>query len=227
MPAPDELGRAMSTAGTVWLHIKRYFISGVLVVVPFILSFLVLRFLFEAVDGILQPLLHNLLGYYRTGLGLLTTLLIILLAGVLTRSLLGAQLYRLGDRLAARVPLIRPIYSGSKQLLESLTKTGATSFQEVALIEYPRQGLYSLCFVSQRSRVLVDGVEGEYCVCFVPSTPTPVTGMTVVVPTEKVIPVDMTIEEGVKFFVSGGVVSPELIRSRPRLSKAPERGDRV
>jgi len=215
----------MSAAATVWLHVKRYFISGVLVVVPFILSFLVLRFLFETVDGILGPLLNNLLGYYRSGLGLLTTLLIILLAGILTRNLLGAQLYRLGDRLVAKVPLIRPIYSGSKQLLESLTKTGATSFQEVALIEYPRQGLFSLCFVSRRNHIVVNGVDREYCVCFVPSTPTPVTGMTVVVPYEDVMPVDMTIEEGVKFFVSGGVVSPDFIKHRARLPKALERED--
>ena len=215
----------MSATATAWVKIKQYFISGVLVVVPVILSFLVLRFLFETVDGILQPLLNNLLGFYRTGFGLLTTLLIIMLAGVLTRNLIGAQLYSIGDRFLAKMPLVRPFYSGSKQLLESLTGTGATSFQEVALIEYPRQGLYSLCLVSQRNRIVVDGVEREYCVCFVPSTPTPVTGMAVMVPAEKVTPVDMTIEEGVKFFVSGGAVSPELIRSRTRLAQAPPRGE--
>ena len=215
----------MTATAAVWIQVKRYFISGVLVVVPVILSFLVLRFLFETVDGILQPLLNNLLGFYRTGFGLLTTLLIIMLAGVLTRNLIGAQLYSIGDRFLAKMPLVRPFYSGSKQLLESLTGTGATSFQEVALIEYPRQGLYSLCLVSQRNRIVVDGVEREYCVCFVPSTPTPVTGMAVMVPAEKVIPVDMTIEEGVKFFVSGGAVSPELIRSRTRLAQAPPRGE--
>jgi len=217
----------MSAAATVWLHIKRYFISGVLVVVPFILSFLVLRFLFETVDGVLGPLLNNLLGYYRSGLGLLTTLVIILLAGILTRNLIGAQLYRLGDRLVAKVPLIRPIYSGSKQLLESLAKTNATSFQEVALIEYPRQGLFSLCLVSRRNHVVVNGVDREYCVCFVPSTPTPVTGMAVLVPSENVMAVEMTVEEGVKFFVSGGAVSPDFIKNRVRLAKAPEREDGV
>ena len=217
----------MSAAANVWVQVKRYFISGVLVVVPFILSFLVLRFLFQTVDGILEPLLNNLLGYYRSGLGVLTTLLIILLAGVLTRNLIGAQLYSLGDRLVAKVPFIRPIYSGSKQLLESLAKAGATSFQEVALIEYPRQGLFTLCLVSRRSHMLINGVDREYCACFVPSTPTPVSGMTVVVPSDDVIPVEMTIEEGVKFFVSGGAVQPDCIKNRIRLPKAPEREDGV
>ena len=215
----------MSESLTFWQHLKRYFLSGVLIVVPFIITFLVLRFLFETVDGILRPALNHLLGYYQTGLGLLTTLLIIVLAGVLTRNLLGAHLYRMGDRLAARVPLIRPIYSGSKQLLESLARPNAGSFHEVALIEYPRQGVYSLCFVSKRNRISINGVEKDYCTCFVPSTPTPVTGMTVVVPAEGVTPVDMTIEEGVKFFVSGGVVSPELIKNRTKIEGVPATGN--
>ena len=217
----------MSESLTFWQHLKRYFVSGLLIVVPFIITFLVLRLLFETVDGILQPLLHNLLGYYRTGLGLLSTLLIVLLAGVLTRNLLGAQLYSIGDRLAARVPIIRMIYSGSKQLLESLARPNSGSFQEVALIEYPRQGLFSLCLVSRRVRVAVHGAEKDYCVCFVPSTPTPVSGMTVIVPADQTIAVNMTVEEGVKFFVSGGVVSPEFIQNRTKSAGVPVEGDGV
>lgn len=214
----------MSADNSVWSIIKRYFLSGVLVVVPFILTFLVLRFLFETVDGILQPYLHNLLGYYRTGLGLLTTVLIILLAGVLTRNFIGARIFRLTDRLAITVPLIRPIYSASKQLLAAFTRADTGSFQEVALIEYPRQGLYSLCFITKRIRVSVDGQERVYCACFVPSTPTPVSGMAVVVPVEKVVPVEMTIEEGIKFFVSGGVASPELIKNSVQVPQVPDAG---
>lgn len=204
----------MSVAGSIFAVLKRYFIGGVLVVVPFILTFLVLRFLFETVDGILQPYLSNLLGYYRTGLGVLTTILIILLAGVLTRNLIGARIYRVGDRLLARAPLIRPIYSASKQLLAALTRTDAGSFQEVALIEYPRQGVYSVCLISQRTRIEVGEGVRDYCTCFVPSTPTPVSGMTVIVPAENVILVDMSVEEGVKFLVSGGVAAPGLIKSK-------------
>ncbi len=207
--------------------LKRYFLGGVLVVVPFILTFIVLRFLFESIDGILQPYLHDLLGYYRTGLGLLTTLLIVLLAGVLTRNFVGHRIYRIGDRLLAQVPLIRPIYSASKQLLAALTRTDTGSFQEVALIEYPRQGLYSICFISQRTRIEVNGKSDEYCTCFVPSTPTPVSGMTVVVPTRDVHPVDMSVEEGVKFLVSGGVASPKLIKNKATSPIVPEGGTRV
>lgn len=207
--------------------LKRYFLGGVLVVVPFILTFIVLRFLFQSIDGILQPYLHDLLGYYRTGLGLVTTLLIVLLAGVLTRNFVGHKIYRVGERLLTQVPLIRPIYSASKQLLAALTRSDTGSFQEVALIEYPRQGLYSICFISQRTTIEVHGKSDEYCTCFVPSTPTPVSGMTVVVPTRDVHPVDMSVEDGVKFLVSGGVASPKLIKNKASVPNVPEGGTRV
>ena len=202
----------MSVFGPVGDVIKRHFVSGVLVVVPLILTYIVLRFLFDTVDNILRPTLQHLLGYYRTGLGLLTTLLIILLAGFLTRNFIGHRIYKMGDQILVRVPLIRPIYSASKQLLESMTGAGGSSFKEMAIIPYPRKGLYSLCFVSRRLYIEVEGERREYATCFVPSTPTPVSGMTVMVPSEEVVPVNLSVEEGVKFFVSGGVASPELIR---------------
>lgn len=211
----------MSVGSKILVVVKRYFVGGVLVVVPLILTFILLRFLFETVDGILQPYLSHLLGYYRTGLGVVTTILIILLAGIFTRNLIGARIYRMGDRLLARVPLIRPIYSASKQLLAALTREDADSFEGVALIEYPRLGVYSLCFISQRTRIDVDGQPKDFCICFVPSTPTPVSGMTVLVPREKVHPVNMSVEEGVKFLVSGGVASPRLIKKNDEKPTVP------
>ena len=202
----------MAVAGLMFSAFKRYFLSGVLVVVPVIITFLVLRFLFQTVDGILGPYLGQFLGYYHIGLGVLVTLLIILLAGVLTHNLIGSELYRIADQLLGRVPFIRPIYAGSKQLLASLTSGEKGSFQQAAIIEYPRSGLYSLCLISQRIRLMIEDGEKEYCVCFIPSTPTPVTGMTVVVPADEVQVIDLSIEEAMKFFMSGGVVSPQVIK---------------
>jgi len=205
----------MSVTSKVLDTVKRHFISGVLVVVPLILTFIVLRFLFEAVDGILEPILHNLLGYYRTGLGLLTTVLIILLAGLLTRNLVGHRLYRLGERLLVRIPLIRPIYSASKQLLEAMALPNQQSFKEVALIEYPRKGVFQLCFVARRINIKEGEASATYVTCFVPSTPTPVSGMVVLVPVNEVMTLNMTVEEGIKFLVSGGVASPDMLSGKP------------
>jgi uncharacterized membrane protein len=204
----------MSAGSSVIAIVKKYFISGVLVVVPVILTYIVLRFLFEAIDGILQPVLHRLFGYYVPGLGIFTTVLLIILAGVLTRNFIGARLYKMGDRILVRLPIIRLIYSAAKQLLTAVTGPTTSSFKEVALVEYPRKGTYALSFVSNRIMLQSDGDQREHFVVFVPSTPTPISGMVVLVPAEEVIPLDMTVEEGIRFLVSGGVASPDLLKRK-------------
>ena len=203
----------MLSANNIVAVVKRHFLSGVLVVVPIILTYIVLKFLFEAIDGILQPIIYKILGYYIPGLGIFTTFLVIILAGVLTRNFVGAWLYRKGDRLLVRMPIIRPLYSAAKQLLEAVTMPSTRSFKEVALVEYPRRGAYALCFISKRVDLEINGETRVFVTVFVPSTPTPVSGVVIMVPADEVIPVNMTVEEGVKFLVSGGVASPELIRS--------------
>ncbi len=194
--------------------IKRYFISGVAVVVPAIITYLVLKFLFQTVDGILQSYLQDLLGFYRAGLGLLTIVLLILVFGILTRNWVGHRIYEAGDRLIARMPLIRPIYSAAKQLLHALTSDSGGSFKDVGLVEYPRKGLYQLCFVARPVEIHAEGKTRSHLTVFVPATPTPVTGMVVVVPAEDIILLDMSIEDGVKFLVSGGVASPSVLKQR-------------
>ena len=191
--------------------IKRYFISGVLVVVPIILTYIVMKFMFEAIDGLMKPIIHQMFGYDMPGLGIVTTLLLVLLAGILTRNFIGAKLYRIGDSILERLPIIRPIYSAAKQLLEAIAKPSMNSFKEVALVEYPRKGVYALSFVSKRVEISIEGKRRKFATVFVPSTPTPISGMVIMVPDEEVKVIDMTIEEGIKFLVSGGVASPELI----------------
>ena len=191
--------------------LKRYFLSGVLVVVPVIFTFIVIRFLFQSIDGILQPVLFELLGYFIPGLGVVTTALLILLAGILSRNYFGRILYRFGDNFLARMPITRPIYSAAKQLIEAIASDKSEVFQETGLVEYPRKGVYALCFISHRFKLTKGGKTRDMVSVFVPSTPTPVSGMVIIVPPEEVILLDMTMEEGIKFLVSGGVASPDVL----------------
>jgi uncharacterized membrane protein len=211
----------MSIANRVIDTVKRHFISGMLVVVPIILTYIVLKFLFESIDGILQPIIHNLFGYFVPGLGVFTTLLLIILAGVLTRNYIGARLYKFGDRIIVKMPVIRPIYSSAKQLLEALTTADTRAFKEVGLVEYPRKGIYALCFIARYTQLELQVARKKAVTVFVPSTPTPVSGIALVVPVEEVIFLDMTIEEGVKFLVSGGVASPDNLKQK----NAPQRAE--
>ncbi len=197
--------------------LKRYFVSGVLVVVPLILTYIVLKFLFETVDGILQPLIHKLFGYFVPGLGIAITLLLILLTGILTRNYVGARIYKIGERILTKLPIIRPIYSSAKQLLESVTGPSVKSFKEVALVEYPRKGSWVIGFISNHFTIAINEKKINHISVFVPSTPTPISGMVVILPVEDVHPIDMTIEEGIKFLVSGGVAAPDLIKTKKNL----------
>ncbi len=194
--------------------LKRNFLSGVLVVVPLILTYLVLRFLLETLDGILRPPLAKLIGRDIPLVGFVALIVLIFVAGVLVRSYVGHRLYGLGERWLVRLPLIRPIYSAAKQLLEALAGPKMNAFKEVALIEYPRLGLWSMVFIAGRTETLFNGAVRKCAVAFIASTPTPISGMVVIIPEEQVWPLDMTIEEGVKFIVSGGVVTPALLKER-------------
>lgn len=198
--------------------IKRYFLSGVLVVVPLIVTYMVLRFLFDALDGVLQPILQKLVGIYIPGLGVIATLVLIAIAGILTRNYVGEKLVELGDKLLAHVPLIRPIYSGAKGLLEATTGKSTSSFKEVAVIEYPRKGTYTICFIAQHIELEVEGRARRFTTVFIPSSPTPFTGWSILVPFEEVTAIDMTVEAAIKFLVSGGVVSPSTFRVKPGLT---------
>lgn len=200
-----------SAVGTVF---KKYFIGGLLVVVPLIITYSVLKALFEALDGLLQPVIHKIAGFYIPGLGVITTFVLVILAGILTHNLVGRKLYSLWERLLVHVPLIRPIYSASKSLLESTTASKSGSFQEVVLVEYPRLGSYAIGFVANRLQVEIDGVVRNCASVFVPSPPTPFAGPSVIMPIEQLQLLDMSVEQALKFIVSGGVVAPANLKRK-------------
>jgi uncharacterized membrane protein len=196
--------------------VRRHFTGGVLVTVPVVVTLYVLYFLFRKIDGLLSPLLREILGYSVPGMGLIATLSLIVLAGILIHhSPFGSRMYALGEILLIRTPLVRAIYSAVKQLVEAFTLPQDKMFDQVVLIEYPRQGILTVAFVSSSVLVTANGSRSEYLTVFVPSTPTPVTGWMVLVPRDDVIPIDLTIEEAAKILMSGGIATPEELRQKP------------
>jgi len=191
------------------------FTGGVLVTVPVVVTLYVLYFLFTKVDGLLSPLLQKILGYSVPGMGILATLTLVMLAGVITHSVFGSRLHEVGEILFIRTPMVRAIYSAIKQLVEAFTLPQKKIFDQVVLIEYPRKGILTLAFVSSHLTVDAKQYQGEYLTAFVPSTPTPVTGWMVMVPRDEVIPVDLTIEEAVKILMSGGIATPRVLCEKP------------
>ncbi|MBT8423212.1 MAG: DUF502 domain-containing protein [Gammaproteobacteria bacterium] len=151
----------------------------------------------------------TLLGFHIPGIGLLLVLIILFLTGLLAANFFGRKLVKLWERALNRIPLVRSIYSASKTFAEVVLTDSTDSFKEVLLIEYPRKGLYSLCFQTGTNLGEIQSRTGEQVVCvFVPTTPNPTSGVMIIVPRKDVVSLDMEIEEAVKMVVSLGVVVP-------------------
>ena len=192
--------------------LQRIFLSGILVVVPVTVTVYVLYSLFRWVDGLLSPLFLKYLGYSIPGMGLVATILIVFIVGVIARNVLGSRLFGLGELIFVRTPLVRAIYTAAKQLMQTVTGGDRTAFGRPVMIEFPRIGVYTIGFASAQTRVSENGTEHQLIAVFVPSTPTPVTGTVVLVPAHQVWDLTMSAEEALKYIVSGGFATPPSMR---------------
>ena len=141
------------------------------------------------------------------GLGVFTAIALILLLGLITRSYLGARIINFYEKILARVPVLSSIYGAVKELLEMLVSRNDGAFQKVVLVEWPRKGLYSVGFQTGTSFVSVEG-EGELVNVFLPTTPNPTTGFFFMLPKDRVVFTDLTVEQGFKLLMSAGLVPP-------------------
>ncbi|NOX69284.1 MAG: DUF502 domain-containing protein [Gammaproteobacteria bacterium] len=149
------------------------------------------------------------LGFAIPGLGLLLTLVILLVTGVLAANFVGRSLVAFWERILERIPIVRSIYSASKNFAEIVFSDSDQSFKKVLLIEYPRKGLYGLAFQTATDLGEIQARGGEDLVCtFVPTTPNPTSGFIIIVPRKDVIELDMDVDEALKMIISLGVVVP-------------------
>ena len=203
-------------------RLRRMFVTGLVVTVPIVATFLALRFLFRSLDGLLGPTVTRLAGREVPGLGLLLTLAIVLMAGASARSFLGRRLVGLGERLIDRVPVARSVYRASREIVETATLSRRQVFREVVMIEYPRPGLYSYGFVTGYTIREPAGRAERLAHVFIPGPPVPTTGVLVAVPEAQLLRLDMSVEDALKLILSGGMVAPAVLRSRPSAAAAAE-----
>lgn len=196
-------------------RLRRYLIAGILVWVPLGVTFFLLSVLSELVDKTLAPIPPQyqpgeLLGVDIPGLwGLILTVLILLITGVLAANFVGRGLVNWWESVLERIPVVRSIYSAAKNFAEVVFSDSSQSFKKVLLIEYPRKGVYSLAFQTSTNLGEIQGRTGEDVVCtFVPTTPNPTSGVIIMVPRRDVIELDMDVDEALKMIISLGVVVP-------------------
>jgi len=197
------------------LKIRRYLAAGLLVWVPLGVTFLTLRFLVNLMDRTLllipTPLRpENLIGFRIPGLGVILTFVLLFATGALAANFFGKRLIEAWEGLLSRIPLVSWVYSGVKQVAETLLSPQAQAFRKVLLLEYPRIGIWSLGFQTAATLNEVQARTEKDVICvFVPTTPNPTSGFIMLVPKEDVVELDMTVDEALRMVISLGVVVPE------------------
>jgi uncharacterized membrane protein len=198
---------------------KKYFLTGLLVILPVWATYYVLSALLGVIDGILGDLPAHLLGRRIPGLGIVTLILVVLITGVLFASYVGSRIVSISDELLHRVPLVRGVYFTVKQVMETFSLQH--QFHGVALVEYPRKGCYSVGFMTSDTQGGALGLSGRFVTVFVPTTPNPTAGFLLILPDDEVKRLDMTVEQGMKFIISLGLVS--IDEAKASKSKYPNR----
>jgi uncharacterized membrane protein len=201
--------------------LKRLFLTGLTVLIPIVITIYVMVALFQFADGILGKYINHYVylhfGYNVPGLGIIFSLLIILLVGAIG-SFLRFRLFKNLEKLLLRFPLVGKIYSPVKRIVNFLFYQERASFRKVVLVQYPRKGVYSIGFATNESPEQINQkVSKKMLNLFIPSSPSPLTGFTLIVPEDEVIFIDMSVEEAMRMLVSGGMVDPEEdLEEKPR-----------
>ena len=195
----------------MWKKIKVYFLTGLLVLIPLVVTIVIFWRLFVFVDSILgdtfgEWIAISLFGYKIPGIGFILILLVVFIVGIVARNILGRTLIQWGEKIVARIPLIRSIYRGIQQISNALLSDQKGFFKTPVLIEYPRKEVYSIAFLTSehQSVKIQEGV--KLISVFIPTTPNPTSGFFLMLPEKDVRRLDMSVEDAMKLIISGGAV---------------------
>ncbi|MEA5445994.1 DUF502 domain-containing protein [Gammaproteobacteria bacterium AB-CW1] len=209
-------------------RLRRYFVAGILVLVPVGVTIFALRFLVNLLDRSLtllpeaiQP--EQLLGFAIPGLGIVLSLVVLILTGMLAANFFGRKLVEIGERILDRIPVVRSIYYGSKQIAETMFSGQSDAFRKPVLIPYPHERSWALAFVTNNDLGEIQYRTGIDVVgVYVPTTPNPTSGFNLMIPREDVIELDMTVDEALRMIISLGVVVPVWDPNGHTVAKAVE-----
>lgn len=195
--------------------IKRYFLTGLLIWVPLVITAWVLSTIINTLDQSLQLLpeaLHpkNLFGFSIPGAGALLTLVMILLTGLLAANFIGQKLVGWWDKLLSRIPVVNSVYKAVKQVSDTLFAPNGNAFRKALLVQYPREGAWTIAFLTGTpGGDIRNHLHGEFVSVYVPTTPNPTSGFFLMMPKADVVELDMSVDEALKYIISMGVVAPQ------------------
>ena len=204
--------------------LKQIFLTGLAVTIPIGLTLYILFFLIDIMDGLLKviPIKYHpdtLIGTHIPGLGIIVTLALVFICGLVTTSYVGYKIVRSGEDLVDRIPFVRSLYKAIKQISDNMFMDQRKSFKKVVLVEFPRKGIYTIGFVTGVPSLEVQKKTGQNSISvFIPTTPNPTSGYLVIVPEEELVQMEMSVEEALTFIISVGIITPaDHINKRERL----------
>ena len=198
-------GLPMAVLRSAGRKIRGHLMAGILVTLPVGLTVGAFVWLFNSVDGWLQPLIARITGYIIPGVGFGITLILIYLVGVIASNVFGRRLIGYGESALGRIPIARYLYNGTRQILQSFRAPDATGFMQVVLAEFPRKGTRTIGFITNE---ISDGSGRKLLNVFIPTAPNPTSGFLQIVNEEEIIRTDISVDDALKMVVSGGRMSP-------------------
>ena len=192
------------------MNLRNSFIAGLVVIFPVVVTFVVLKYLFGIMAGVLSPFIRNLeLNLPNIIIDMVSVLclsFLIYLLGVLATLLVGRKLISTGEKILARLPIVRTIYTGAKDVAQTISIRKGNAFKKTVIVEYPRSGMYAVGFVTG---IIISETQQEYIKVFVPTAPNPTSGYLVILRKDLVTETDVSPEDAIKMLVSAGTVSPD------------------
>jgi len=193
-------------------RMRRHFLTGILVLLPASVSIFVLWRLFTILDGFLGRWVEVATGHEIPGVGLVALILLILLIGAVAGNILGKRMIHAGEEFVGHVPIVRWLYRMTKLLSTTLLEEKSTSFRKVVLVAFPRPGIYSLGFVTSESVARFDEALGKRTVAvFIPTVPNPTSGYLVFVPEDEIIPINISVRDGLGYVLSAGALANDRV----------------
>ena len=213
----------MNFISKIFKKISNNFFKGILISVPVIITFYIAWGLIKFFDKQASPLLGTF-PYEIPGFGLIAVFIFFALIGFITTGLFGRMFSSFFEKILSKMPVLRNIYSGLKQLFEAILTSKSNSFREVILIEYPRKGIWAMGFLTGNTKGEVNRkTKNQMVNIFLPTTPNPTSGFLLFLPKNDVLRLSMTVEEGIKMIISAGMLTPEEkqkeIKSLKKLQK--------
>lgn len=187
-------------------NLRSKLLTGIITLLPLYLTYIVLKFFFKTLNDISEPIL-NRLNIEIPLLGIFLTLLLVLSIGIAVTNFLGRKFFEIGEKIVKKVPLVSSIYYSIKQILDTITNSSTDEFKGTVYIQYPRKGLWTMAFISGES---ISESGKTFFHLFVPTTPNPTSGFFLMIPKEDAIESNMSVEDGLKTIISGGLLAPKL-----------------